>query len=280
MRTNDVCLEVYGRTDIGKVRQHNEDAFVIADLMASCPIHAMPQPIDLAVGPQGVLLAVSDGMGGAQASAVARAFALQALRRGVNTAEASTAETALTASVRHSERKVWDVAVGSGRDSDGPTIAVVLIQGNRAFIAEIGDSHAYVLRGSSLVRLTRDQNCGELHMDEGGLSRESVETLPYNNVILQAIGTRASVIVTLNRLSLRQGDRLLLCSDGLSKKLKEGELRAIVTSTPILDVACRQLVELANARGGEDNITVVLAEMRGDGLPALLHEPTSSHSSS
>jgi serine/threonine protein phosphatase PrpC len=269
MKSKGIRLEVYGSTDVGRVRQNNEDAFVIADLMAASAIHAMPQPLELEVGARGVLLAVSDGMGGAQAGEVASALALHSLRRGMSTVEASSAEAALTAGVERANRKVWDAATTANRKGMGATLTVAFIHGERAYVAEVGDSRAYVLRGNSLLQVTRDQSCVQLLIDAGTLSREDAERFPYKNIILQAIGTKPKVVVALNRFTLRQGDRLLLCSDGLTGKVKDDEIRRALAPGASLDAACTQLVALANARGGEDNITVVLAEMGGDGLRAL-----------
>jgi serine/threonine protein phosphatase PrpC len=272
MRTDGIALEVYGRTDVGRVRQNNEDTFVVADLMVSAPIHAMSEPLTLEVGARGVLLAVSDGMGGAQAGEVASALALHSLRRGLSTAESSTAEAALTASVERANQKVWDAAARSSWKGMGATLTAVLIHGPRAYVAEVGDSRAYVLRGSKLIQLTRDQSCVQLMLDAGTLTREEVDTFEYKNVIMQAIGTRPSVIVALNRFTLRRDDRILLCSDGLTGKVTDDEIRDIVGSGSTLDAACAALIALANERGGEDNTTVILAETRGEGLPAFSGE--------
>ncbi len=268
MKSEGICLEVYGRTDVGRVRDHNEDAFVVADLMAPDAIHATPQPLELEVGARGVLLAVSDGMGGAQAGEVASALALHALRRGMSKVDTTNAEAALTAGVERANRKVWDAAAASDRKGMGATLTVVFIHGKRAYVAEVGDSRAYVLRGKNLIQLTRDQSCVQLLVDAGTLTREQAETFQYKNLILQAIGTKPEVVVALNRFTLRRGDKLLLCSDGLTGKIKDEELRDALVSSANLDATCTQLVELANARGGEDNITVILAELGGDGLPA------------
>jgi serine/threonine protein phosphatase PrpC len=272
MRSDGVGLEVFGRTDVGRVRPGNEDALVVADLMVSVPIHTMSRPIELEVGARGVLLAVSDGMGGAQAGEVASALTLHSLRRGLAKAETSTAEAALTASVEAANEKVWQASATSDRRGMGATLTAVLIHGKRAFVAEVGDSRAYVLRGGRLLQLTRDQSCAQLMLDAGTLTREQAETFPYKNVISQAMGTKPSVIVALTRFTLRQGDRILLCSDGLTGKVGDDEMRDIVASAATLDAACSQLIELANRRGGEDNITVVLAAMRGEGLPAFTGE--------
>ena len=266
MRTHGVGLEVYGRTDVGKVRTNNEDAFVVADLMVSQPIHAMQRPAELEVGKHGVLLAGSDGMGGAQAGEVASALTLHSLRRGLSERPPSTAERALTSSVERANRKVWDVAVGSGRKGMGATLTAVLVEGTRAYVAEVGDSRAYVLRSGRLIQLTHDQSCVQLMLDAGTLTREEAETFQFKNVIMQAIGTKPNVVVAMNRFTLRRGDWLLLCSDGLSGAVKDDEIRGVLVSSPSLEAACTRLIDLANSRGGEDNITVLLAETTGDGL--------------
>jgi serine/threonine protein phosphatase PrpC len=154
----------------------------------------------------------------------------------------------------------------------GATLTAALIHGRRAYVAEVGDSRAYVLRGSRLCQVTHDQSYAQVLFDAGTLTREQAEAFQYKNVILQAIGTRQDVVVALNRFTLRRGDRLLLCSDGLTGEVEDEEIRRVLLATPNLAAACRALVELANARGGEDNITVVLAEMSGEGLPELTGE--------
>jgi PPM family protein phosphatase len=272
MTARNVALSVFGRSDVGRVRKSNEDAFVIADLKEAVPIHAMAQPIALEVGNLGILLAVSDGMGGERAGEVASALTLQSLRCELPAAQGGTAEAALTASVEKANRRVWDAAAESNRKGMGATLTAVLIHGRRAYVAEVGDSRAYVLRGSRFCQVTHDQSYAQILFDAGTLTREEVETFRYKNVIMQAMGTRADVVVALNRFTLRRGDRLLLCSDGLTGKVQDEEIRGVLLSTPGLDAACTTLVELANARGGEDNITVVVAEMSGEGLPELTGE--------
>ena len=190
MGTNSISLEVFGCTDVGRVRQNNEDAFVVVDLMASLPIHTMPRPMEMEVGARGVLLAVSDGMGGAQAGEVASAMALHSLRRGMSEADQSSAEAALTASVERANRKVWDAAATTSQRGMGATLTVVFVHGKRAYVAEVGDSRAYVLRGGRLFPLTRDQSCVQLLLDSGTLTQEEAETFQYKNVIMQAIGTK------------------------------------------------------------------------------------------
>ncbi len=272
MTSLDIGLRAFGLSDAGRLRQKNEDAFVVADLMESAPIHVMKEPITLKVDCRGVLLAVSDGMGGAQAGEVASALTLHALRAEMPAGEGGTVEAALVSSVEKANQSVFQTAAATGRIGMGATLTAVLLHGVRAYVAEVGDSRAYVLRGSRFVQLTRDQSFVQLLLDRGALTREQLESFQYKNIIMQAIGTHPNVVVALNRFSLRRGDRILLCSDGLTGKVKDDEMRSILISSSELDVACTRLVDLANHRGGDDNITVVLAEMDGDGLRALTGE--------
>jgi PPM family protein phosphatase len=266
MTAQGTFVTVFAQTDLGKVRTNNEDAFVVSDLMGSAPIHAMSSSVSLEVRDRGILLAVSDGMGGMQAGEVASALVLHALRLGMSTVNASSAEVALRASVEGANQRVWTTARDTGRDGMGATLTAVLLYGGCAYIAEIGDSRAYVLRGQRLVQLTRDQSYVQSLLDAGALTREQADTFEYKNVILQAMGLKPDVVVALNRLALRRHDRYLLCSDGLSGKVQDEEIQGVVLAAATLESACAKLVEMALDRGGEDNITVVLAQVEGEGV--------------
>jgi protein phosphatase len=265
MRIAGIGLEVYGRTDVGRARHTNEDAFVVADLAASHPLHAMTRPLDIAVGPHGVLLVVSDGIDGAQAGAIAGALTLRALRREPST-EREIAETTLAASAERANRCGWDTSSAEKRG----TLTSVFIVGDRAFVAEVGRPHAFLRRGRRLVELAHENSRLELPLDAGNLSREESATFEHENLVAHSIGR--DVRVTLNSCELHRGDQLLLCSDGLSNNVRQEELASIMSSTTIPDVISSRLIELANARGGEDNVTVVVAEMWGE----RLREPRAS----
>jgi serine/threonine protein phosphatase PrpC len=267
-----VSLEVFGRSDIGRVRTHNEDSFVIVDLNKPPVVETPSQPIVLEAVDFGVLLAVSDGIGGGPAGEVASALTLHALRTELPAGTGGSAEAALIASVERANQRVYQVAAGTDREGMGATLTAILIHGIRAYVAEIGDSRAYVLRGDRFVQLTRDQSFVQALLDQGALTLEEADKFEHKNVILQAIGIRSSVVVALNRFTLRQHDRLLLCSDGLSNELSDEEIRAVLLEHTDLDVACAQLIDRANAHGGRDNITVVLAELEATGLPSLSDE--------
>jgi serine/threonine protein phosphatase PrpC len=264
-----IRLTAFGRTDVGKVRTNNEDAFVVSELTAAPSIHAMASSVVIEVGNRGVLLAVSDGMGGEHAGEVASALALHALRQGMSTVTATSAEEALRACVERANHEVWTAASVPGRAGMGATLTAVLVVGTNAYIAEIGDSRAYLLRADRLLQLTRDQSLVQKLVDNGALTRAQADTCEYKNVILQAMGVKPDVVVALNRLPLRRGDRFLLCSDGLSGKVSEDEIEAVMVASEALESACTKLIDMALQRGGEDNVTVLLAEVDGESVPAL-----------
>ncbi len=270
MTDRNVHLTVFGRTDVGTVRDLNEDGFVIVNLRKSPAVHSMLRPIELHVDDFGVLLAVSDGMGGARAGEVASALTLHALRTELPAGVGGTAETALIAGVESANRRVYQAAaIGTERHGMGATLTAVLVHGGRAFVAQIGDSRAYALRGARLVRLTCDQSYVQVLLDQGALTHEAAEKFEHKNIILQAMGVGPTVVVALSRFTLRQGDLLLLCSDGLSNEVTDEQIRQVLVTHTSVDAGCKRLIELANLHGGADNITVVLAEVQGSGLPAL-----------
>jgi serine/threonine protein phosphatase PrpC len=149
----------------------------------------------------------------------------------------------------------------------GATLTAVFVRGATAHIAEVGDSRAYLLRGGVIKQITRDQSYVQFLVERGALTREEAKHSPLANVIFQALGLEREVNVALGRLDLRQRDCFILCSDGLSNKVSADELRTIVLSARHLDAACTQMIALAKARGGEDNITAIVAGVSG-GLPA------------
>ncbi len=272
MTTQGVSLTAFGRSDIGRVRGNNADAFVVADLMRPLPILAMPKPVRLRVGCRGILLAVSDGMGATEVSEVANYLTLEGLRLGMPEGEGRSAASALHAGVEKASQRVRREASDSGLMGMGATLTAVLIHGSRAYVAEVGDSRAYVLRGGHFLQLTGDQDLRRHPLDLEKMTPAEAETPEHENIILQATSTEANVVVERGHFTLRRRDRILLCSDGITTKLSNDEIRTVMLTIGSLDTACNQLIEYANARGGEDNITVILAQMDGEGLPELTGE--------
>ncbi len=169
---------------------------------------------------------------------------------------------------RLANHAVWQAAHQPGRERMGATLTAVFLHGPHAHIAEVGDSRAYLLRGGVIQQVTRDQSYVQLLIDSG-VSPGEARRSPLSSVVLQAMGTRPDVKVALGRLALRQRDCLVVCSDGLSNKVGLEELRWAVLRSQRLDAACAAMVDLAKQRGGDDNITVIVAGVSGD-LPPLV----------
>lgn len=264
----EVKVSVYGVTDVGMVRTNNEDSFLVAEL-TSGKTGLVPDLLTHTIQERGTLLVVSDGMGGAEAGEVASRLVVEqmcgALRE---SALDEHPEDSVRAAVERANRKIWDQAQGNSKQQGmGATLAAAWIRGAEVWISGVGDSRVYLLRAGRMRQITRDQSMVESLVEAGMLDRNQAEQHPQRNVILQAMGARPDVVVAIERVELRRGDFLLLCSDGLSGKISAEEMRDSVLTTPALPEACYRMIALAKERGGEDNITVIAAELDGEGLP-------------
>jgi serine/threonine protein phosphatase PrpC len=262
-----VTVRAFGRTDKGMVRANNEDAFIIADLSTE-QYGVGPTEATCAVGPRGVLLGVSDGMGGAAAGEIASALVVESVRDHLGEdCKVSEILAAIKCAVEQANKDVWEAAQESGKRGMGATLVAVLVHRALAHVASVGDSRAYIIRNGRIRQVTKDQSYVQVLVNAGLISREEAERSQYRNIILQAMGQHPEVTVGLGYLAMRRGDLFLLCSDGLSEKVTAEEMVRVVEEAPGYEVACERFIELANARGGEDNITVVIGEVRGDTLP-------------
>ncbi|MEW6730547.1 MAG: Stp1/IreP family PP2C-type Ser/Thr phosphatase [Acidobacteriota bacterium] len=266
--SNLVKVRMCGKTDVGLVRTNNEDKFMLADLMtgyAPLPTEELVRPID----DNRVLLAVADGMGGANAGEVASALAIAALREEfVHFKSAGTPERLIKA-IEQTNSVILETAKRN-RQYNGmaTTLTAVLIERDKAYIAEVGDSRAYIIRGGRIKQITTDQNWTELMIEQGLIKREAAASDKNRNIILQSLGGQPNVKVALTAVELASGDILLLCSDGLSDKVSAEEMLAIINAKASLDLVCDEMISLANQRGGDDNITLAIALFSGNGLAA------------
>ncbi len=267
--TQSTQLTVFARSDAGRVRTKNEDSFVVADLAKAAPVQRMPSLVELDIKERGVLLAVSDGMGGAPAGEVASVAALQSLLEGMMTVQATSADVALRQCVQVANGSVWTASQTPDRAGMGATLTAVLFAGLYAFVAEVGDSRAYVLRGAKLVRLTRDQTLGQQLVDAGAITAKEADASGQRNIVTQGMGLEPTVVVAMGRFPLRRGDRFLVCSDGLSGKVDDQELQRTLALAATVEVIAGKLLATALERGGEDNITLVVAEVTGEGVPEM-----------
>jgi len=148
----------------------------------------------------------------------------------------------------------------------GATFTGAAVRGDNLDLVQVGDSRAYILRKNQIRLATKDQSLVQQLVDVGQISESEAETHMFRNVILQALGAQSEVTPVTGRIRLRRGDVLLLCSDGLSGKLRSEDIQNILTDSSDLSAACSELIAEANNRGGEDNITVVLARFLGEDL--------------
>jgi PPM family protein phosphatase len=277
-----MLVDLHAKSDIGRVRRGNEDNFLLLDLTTPRTWSGSdgpenPQELNqFNLGAQGLVLVVSDGMGGALAGDVASRMAIEAVRDvlmgtqvdGAGCKPDDTLVDCLKEATMQANRNIHYKSLEDSRCSGmGATLTGAAIKGDKLDLVQVGDSRAYVLRGDQIRLATKDQSLVQQLVDVGQISEEEAETHMFRNVILQALGAQTELAPATARIQIRQGDMVLLCSDGLSGKLRNEEIRQIVAdANHDLAAACKALVDEANYRGGEDNITVVLARFTGEEL--------------
>src|SRR6266699_3391554 len=274
-RSKPIRVDVFGKTDLGRTRDHNEDRFLVADLTRKAA-SLQPDVRQHDIGPRGTLLVVADGMGGAAAGELASEMATDTIYAHlVKTWNAEDEVTPQRFAYRlkeavevanssiHAHAKAHPEVRGMGTTT---TAAGVL--NDHLYLTQVGDSRAYLIRGGQAHQITKDQSLMQRLVEAGELTEEEAAQSERRNIILQALGPDPKVKVDLTFQDLRRGDVLVLCSDGLSGLVKKEEIAAIAGKEQDLATACDKLIALANDRGGPDNITVVIARFEGDGLPA------------
>jgi serine/threonine protein phosphatase PrpC len=254
---------LWGSTDVGVARTNNEDCFSLFDLSEGADLTTSSF---VEVGPKGILLTVSDGMGGENAGEVASAITVASMREYVQAGLHEDVGEALAASVVHANTRVTEAAVAPERAGMGAAVVSVLLHDGVAHVTEVGDCRAYLLRDGALLQLTRDQTHVQVLIDQGLMTPEAAKKSRAKSVVLQAVGKTEDLSVTQRTLTLREGDRLLLCSDGLTVNVTDPEIAEKLAGQ--LDGAVEALIALANQRGGVDNVTVVIVEVTGALAPS------------
>lgn len=275
MTSAPVRVSVFGKTDLGLTRDHNEDTFLVADLSAG-NASLQPDVRNHEVGPRGSLFMVADGMGGAAAGELASAMAAEVIYGHLSSTwtqdeEVSAARFAyrMKEAVELANQRIYLYA----REHPdvrgmGTTVTAAGVFGDELYLTQIGDSRGYLIRNGETFQLTRDQSLTQRLVDAGELTEEEAEQSERRNIILQALGPDPRVKVDLSHQQLRRGDTLILCSDGLSGLVRREEFAQLVESSPDLPTLCSALIDLANERGGPDNVTVVAVRFDGEGLSA------------
>ncbi len=282
--TAPVRVSLFAKTDLGKTRDHNEDCFIVADLSAR-QTSLLPEVRDHVVGPKGSLMMVADGMGGAAAGEVASDMATKVVYEHLTTQWAEDDDNSpqrfayrLKEAVEHANQKIHGYAKEHPEVKGmGTTTTAVGVLGNHLYLTQVGDSRAYLVRRGAAIQLTKDQSLMQRLVDAGELTEEEAEKSERRNIILQALGPDPRVRVDLTHQEIRRGDAVVLCSDGLSGQVKKEEIAQVVSDTRDLPAACARLIDLANERGGPDNITVVIARFDGEALPDPTGDETVGH---
>ena len=266
-------FDVFGLTDVGKRRSHNEDQFLIAKLERSL------RPLYTSLGADGEdsvggsqeahLFVVADGVGGSAGGELASSKTVETLAYEISSAagcfyrtgtegEQEFIERLEAAMLAAHERVRTELAVDGARPAS--TATMVALFWPRGYIFHVGDSRGYYLRGERLQQFTRDQTVGEFMVDAGLLSEEQAKKGGLHNMLTHAIGGEESK-PSVGLLDFRAGDVLMLCSDGLTKHVSDGAIKHALSDTSSAEEACRQLLDAALAGGGTDNITVVVARL-------------------
>lgn len=263
-------------THPGRVRKNNEDAYLLSALDGEEPIiNAPAQP--LKVGEPGLLVAVADGMGGAAAGEVASreglaAVALHLFGHWGRLAPGRGRETDLVQALEAAVERASDAILRYSDDDRtargmGSTLTAAVLWNGCAFVAQIGDSRAYLLREGALHQITEDQTLVNDLVAQGTLTLEQARLHPQRNMITQALGSPRPLRVALSRLALRRGDRLLVCSDGLHGEVPDGRIREVLDQGLSPRRSLELLLGEAIAHGGRDNITGVVLAIEDPGLP-------------
>lgn len=224
----------------GRVRDLNEDA-ILTD-------------------PTGALWVVADGLGGLGHGDLAADLVVEAFAR---LPHGATGRSALQDAIAAAHAEIRRRARAGGLGPMGATIAVAAIDGGRATIAWAGDSRVYLWRDGELARLTRDHSLVQELVDAGTLDPSGADGHPQANVVTRAVGAEQRVEPEFREVSLCAGDRLLLCSDGLTRCVPDPDIAALLAGSPAPEAACRGLVEAALARGAPDNVSAVVVRIAG-----------------
>jgi PPM family protein phosphatase len=264
-----LIAEIFGISNVGLIRHDNQDSFLIANLETG-DIATMSAPSLVSVHTAPFIMIVADGVGGAASGALASSIATEtilselhrwwhkvpkrtpesieaAMKRGIDIANKAIHQKANTSPEHHGM---------------GTTTTLALVLDGEAFIAQVGDSRAYLVRKGAAKQLTKDQSFVQRLIDAGRMTAKEAAQSEHRNIILQALGPEEKVVTDFYRVKLENGDFLVVCSDGLSNQVSAEEIGRITRGTGGPEDICHALVEEAMHTGAPDNVTVVTARLR------------------
>jgi len=251
-------VEARGVTDVGRRREQNEDAFLV-DLETH-------------------LFVVADGMGGHAGGGTASSLAVRTIQERLRSARAaspasfsapSSADAASFPSVLRLAVEAACRAIYGAAQEDpslagmGTTVTAALVAGRTAYVAHVGDSRCYLLRGGRIFQLSEDHSLVNEQLKAGAITEEEARQSRFRNIITRSVGFEEDVLVDVVGLELEGGDAIVLCCDGLSNLVTDAEILEIASGTKLAE-APEKLIALANERGGDDNITVIVVKVDGE----------------
>lgn len=301
-----MVVSVFGQTDVGLVRENNEDSFLVGDLSEDLffsnissnserevielteqmrvdlffsSISSNPgsgAPLTHAVGKKGSLFVVADGMGGAASGEIASRMAVELIFKYLRKRSFS-GQNDFARYLRNSI-ELANVAIYEASQTNkehrgmGTTLTAAGVYDRFVFFAQVGDSRGYLIRNGSIAQMTEDQSLVAHLVAAGSLKPEEARVHPQRNIVLQALGVQKKVKPVVSFVELRRDDWILLCSDGLSGKVEPEELKEAASACLEPKEACEKMIATARARGGEDNITIIAAKFGGEKLPVASPE--------
>lgn len=269
-----IHIDVFGMSDVGRIRKNNEDNFVVFNLTTG-EFDLTPSLRHHTLGPQGTLFLVADGMGGEACGEVASQICTMTVPKrlfdNLKTME-RVSETNFVLLLREAIEFANQVIYQKAQSNPsyrgmGTTTTAATLFGAHLFVGQVGDSRAYLIRNQEMVQLTRDQTFLNYLAEIGAELPPDPEKDSRKSILTQAVGTSETVDVKVTYTKMRQGDAILLCSDGLYNEVKLTEMLNVVKSSNSLADKIKALIDKANEGGGKDNITGIMAELTGPGLP-------------
>jgi protein phosphatase len=266
-------LQIAGRSDVGLIREHNEDSFLFGNL-ATGDLYTENDAGVLANDAVPSLLIVADGVGGAASGEIASSLATQvafdSLRerweKGALKGAVIIADSLQQAVLAANEAIHAESRANRSHHGMGTTATLALVVGGMVYFAQVGDSRAYIVRRGNAQQMTKDQSLVQRMVDAGKLTPEQAERSEHRNIILQALGPEVNVVPEFTRDRLQNNDVIVLCSDGLSNQMTAQEIAAAVSKHDDLEALCDALIERALETGAPDNVTVVVGRYV---LPAI-----------
>lgn len=242
-------MRIVSKTDIGRVRRSNQDSYLTGELSGS---------VAWAV--------VCDGMGGANGGNVASAAAVKSISEHINASyregmSANSVRNMLMSAISAANSNVFDMAQADANLLGmGTTVVVAIVIGKVAHIAHAGDSRAYIINKDSIEQITRDHSVVQSMVENGEITEEQAKVHPNRNVITRALGVDDRIDIDYNEVILRDGDTIMICTDGLTNYVENEQILELSNSCKFYEYP-EKLIDMANDNGGGDNITVVMMSM-------------------